>query len=95
MAHKNAIPYFITHEGRKIQKGTRVRIKSRHGSTGTGTVTEVLCWVNAPDTICVEMDADAVYAPMEKHQPRWNHDSERIRSTGVFGGEIVEVLTMH
>lgn len=95
MAHKNAIPYFITHDDRKVKKGTRVRIKSRHGSTGTGTVTEVLRWVNAPDTVCLEMDADTVYAPMDQHQIGWAHDSERIRDVGVFGGEIKEVLTMH
>lgn len=93
MARPNAVPYF---EWRsiKLKPGTRVRIRSRHGSTGTGTVTEILTWHNAPDTICLNMDADTIYAPMEQHQPNWEHDSKRIAELGVFGGEIKEVMTV-
>lgn len=92
MAKGNAVPSFDW-VGTRIVPGTRVRIVSRHGSTGNGTVTEILRWGNCPDTICLEMDDDTVYS--ERVQAGWGPDHQRIANLGVFGGEIKEVLAKH
>jgi hypothetical protein len=72
-----------------IVPGTRIRIKSRDGSTGQGTVTCILYWANCPPTICAEMDPDTEYGPQ---RAGWPHDSQRIPDIGLWGGEIEEIL---
>uniref|UniRef100_A0AB39CEL7 ASCH domain-containing protein n=1 Tax=Pseudomonas phage HRDY3 TaxID=3236930 RepID=A0AB39CEL7_9VIRU len=87
----NSVPYFEWRD-QKIEPGTRIRIRSRHGSEGKGTVTDILVWVNAPDTICAEMDPDTEYVPDSAIQAGWGRDQERIADIGLFGGEIQEIL---
>jgi len=87
----NKVPHFEW-RGQKIVPGTRIKIRSRHGSTGNGTVTAVLYWSNSPDTICAEMDPDTEYAPDSAIQAGWGRDQERIADIGLFGGEIKEIL---
>lgn len=84
----NSVPHFEW-QGQKIVPGTRIRVKSRDGTTGNGTVTDILVWINCPDTICAEMDDDTVYGPQ---RPNWPHDKERIPDVGLWGGEIQEIL---
>lgn len=93
MAKPNAIPQFYWGDDAVIVQGTRVRIVSRHGSTGNGTVTEILYWDKCPPTICLEMDDGTIYS--ERVQAGWGPDEQRIRDIGVFGGEIKEILTKH
>ena len=89
--NNDTVPHFDW-QGQKIVAGTRVRVESRHGTKGNGTVTRVLQWANVPDTICVEMDADTEYAPESETQRGWPTDQKRIAELGLFGGEIEEIL---
>lgn len=93
MASRNAIPVFYWSENDiEIKTGTRVRVVSREGTKGTGTVKEILYWSNCPATITVEMDDDTEYS--NRRRPGWPLDMERIPTTGLYGGEIREILTL-
>lgn len=89
----NSVSEFTNARGDVIRPGTKVRVRSRHGSTGTGTVVDVLVWLNAPDTMVLQMDPDTVYS--SRIDPGWISDEERFKTTGVFGGEIKEIITLN
>jgi hypothetical protein len=91
MASKNAIPEFESGD-RILKPGMRVLVKTARGTNGTGTIKEILWWSNAPCTMTLEMDADTVYAKYPR--PGWPPEQERLATTGAFGGEIEEVLTI-
>lgn len=83
---------FESADRRFIKKGDRVKVKTRHGSTGTGTVLGIRdnngrC----PDTIVVDMDPDTVWKDEGRTKP-WPDDDLRSNTFGFFGGEIESVI---
>lgn len=89
----NSVPEFHTQSGAVYKPGMRVNVHSRHGTKGTGVIVDILVWGNAPNTMVVEMDADTVYAT--EVESGWAPDEERIRTLGLFGGEIDSVITLN
>lgn len=83
---------FESDSGRVIKKGDRVKVKTRHGTTGTGTVLGIRdnqC--RCPDTIVVQMDADTIWKDENRMKP-WPDDELRSSTFGLFGGEIESVI---
>lgn len=91
--HGNSIPEIQFESGTFIKPGFRVRVNSRHGTTGTGTVKDIRVWQNCPPTIVLEMDADTNWS--QRSQAGWPLDDVRFPTLGVFGGEIADVLTLN
>lgn len=91
--HGNSIPEVEFESGRTLKPGMRVRVNSRHGTTGTGTIKDLRVWTNCPPTVVLEMDADTQWS--QKSQAGWPLDIVRFPSLGVFGGEIAEVLVLN
>lgn len=89
----NSVPEYENNARTVFKPGSKVRVKSRHGTTGTGTIVDILKWGNVPCTMVLLMDPDTVYAL--EVEPGWPSDEERFPTTGVFGGEIDELITLN
>lgn len=80
--------------GTVIRTGDRIKVRSRRGTTGMGTVTGIRENFGIPDTIMVAMDLDTVWQNEGGH-PDEVLDQVRLPQFGLFGGEIEEVFPKH
>lgn len=86
------VPFVEFENGRILKPGQRVRINSRHGTVGTGTIVTLHVGDHPPPPMAIlKMDEGTVYST--DTQEGWPDDETRIREYGVFGGEIEEILS--
>lgn len=74
--------------GRTISIGDRVKVMSKYGTDGYGVVTDIID-VAVP-RICVDMDKGTVLGPLDGWPLKNGGFYDRIRSEGIYGGEIVQ-----
>lgn len=74
--------------GRTYSVGDRVKVSTKYGTDGTGTV---IGFVDKPSrtTVRIQMDPDTVYGQYDRWNLKTGGDFDRIRDHGVAGGEIV------
>lgn len=81
---KNSVTFL---DGRTFSIGQRVSFDTKYGSSGTGTVTGFGRTLGAT-TIKIEPDSDTVHGQLDRWPLKKGGEYNRLRDSGIFGGEI-------